>query len=199
MPRACPPTSSSAMRCWRAWRPRARPTRRSCSPWRAWGPRSSPATARPSSVYYARRTAAEPAAARPEPRSCARPDRSARRVLRGSSPSTVMGAWANAAPARGCAAGGRGTALGVTRASNLRQEDTMANWDDAVVVDARELQRLRDEHAKLVKAGHKQRLALLVLAGCGVVTASGLYLGALRLTATERDAQQCRDTAISSS
>ncbi len=63
-PRACPPTSSSAMRCWRAWRPRARPTRRSCSPWRAWGPRSSPATARPSSVYYARRTAAEPAAAR---------------------------------------------------------------------------------------------------------------------------------------
>ena len=75
----------------------------------------------------------------------------------------------------------------------------MATWDDAVVVDARELQRLRDEHAKLLKAGRKQRLALLVIAGGGVVSAIGLYLGALRLTATERDMQQCRDTAIHSS
>ena len=75
----------------------------------------------------------------------------------------------------------------------------MATWDDAVVVDARELQHLRDEHAKLLKAGRKQRLALLVIAGGGVVTAIGLYLGALRLTATERDMQQCRDTAIHSS
>jgi len=75
----------------------------------------------------------------------------------------------------------------------------MANWDDAVVVDARELQHLRDEHAKLLKAGRKQRLALLVIAGGGVVTAIGLYLGALRLTATERDVQQCRDTAMHSS
>ena len=75
----------------------------------------------------------------------------------------------------------------------------MATWDDAVVVDARELQRLRDEHAKLLKAGRKQRLALLVIAGGGVVTAIGLYLGALRLTATERDVQQCRDTAMHSS
>ena len=75
----------------------------------------------------------------------------------------------------------------------------MATWDDAVVVDARELQHLRDEHAKLLKAGRKQRLALLVIAGGGVVSAIGLYLGALRLTATERDMQQCRDTAIHSS
>ena len=75
----------------------------------------------------------------------------------------------------------------------------MANWDDAVVVDARELQHLRDEHAKLLKAGRKQRLALLVIAGGGVVSAIGLYLGALRLTATERDVQQCRDTALRSS
>ncbi len=75
----------------------------------------------------------------------------------------------------------------------------MANWDDAVVVDARELQHLRDEHAKLLKAGRKQRLALLVIAGGGVVSAIGLYLGALRLIATERDMQQCRDTAIHSS
>src|SRR5207247_2207168 len=75
----------------------------------------------------------------------------------------------------------------------------MANWDDAVVVDARELQHLRDEHAKLLKAGRKQRLALLVIAGGGVVSAIGLYLGALRLTATERDVQQCRDTAMHSS
>ena len=75
----------------------------------------------------------------------------------------------------------------------------MADWDNAVVVDLCELQRLRDKLAKLLKASRKQRLLLLVLAGGGVLTAIGLYLGALRLNATERDAQQCRDTAIHSS
>jgi len=75
----------------------------------------------------------------------------------------------------------------------------MANWDDAVVVDARELQRLRDEHAKLQKASRKQRLLLLILAGGCAVTGLGVYLGALRLTAAERDAQQCRKHAMHSS
>ena len=62
----------------------------------------------------------------------------------------------------------------------------MENWDNAVVVDSRELQRLRDEHAKLQKASRKQRLLLLVLAGGCAVTGLGLYMGALRLTATEK-------------
>src|SRR3989454_6807298 len=74
----------------------------------------------------------------------------------------------------------------------------MANWDDAVVVDARELQCLRDEHAKLQKASRKQRLLLLVLAGGWAVTGLGLYVGALRLGATERDAKECRKTAMRS-
>src|SRR2546425_1158661 len=74
----------------------------------------------------------------------------------------------------------------------------MANWDDAVVVDARELQCLRDEHAKLQKASRKQRLLLLVLAGGCAVTGLGLYVGALRLSATERDAKECRKTAMRS-
>src|SRR5881628_3092070 len=75
----------------------------------------------------------------------------------------------------------------------------MANWDDAVVVDARELQCLRDEHAKLQKASRKQRLLLLVLAGGCAVTGLGAYLGALRLTAAERDAQLSRKHAMHSS
>ena len=75
----------------------------------------------------------------------------------------------------------------------------MANWDNAVVVDSRELQRLRDEHAKLQKASRKQRLLLLILAGGCAVTGLGVYLGALRLTAAERDAQQCRKHAMHSS
>src|SRR2546427_2549796 len=75
----------------------------------------------------------------------------------------------------------------------------MANWDDAVVVDARELQCLRDEHTKLQKASRKQRLLLLILAGGCAVTGLGVYLGALRLTAAERDAQQCRKHAMHSS
>jgi len=74
----------------------------------------------------------------------------------------------------------------------------MENWDNAVVVDSRELQRLRDEHAKLQKASRKQRLLLLVLAGGCAVTGLGLYMGALRLTATERDAKECRKTAMRS-
>src|SRR5438445_13260757 len=74
----------------------------------------------------------------------------------------------------------------------------MENWDNAVVVDSRELQRLRDEHAKLQKASRKQRLLLLVLAGGCAVTGLGLYLGALRLTATARDAKECRKTAMRS-
>jgi len=74
----------------------------------------------------------------------------------------------------------------------------MENWDNAVVVDSRELQRLRDEHARLQKASRKQRLLLLVLAGGCAVTGLGLYMGALRLTATERDAKECRKTAMRS-
>src|SRR5213594_3451299 len=75
----------------------------------------------------------------------------------------------------------------------------MENWDNAVVVDSRELQCLRDEHAKLQKASRKQRLLLLVLAGGCAVTGLGLYVGALRLSATERDAKECRKTAMRSS
>src|SRR5439155_1361123 len=55
-----------------------------------------------------------------------------------------------------------------------------------------------DEHAKLQKASRKQRLLLLVLAGGCAVTGLGLYMGALRLTATERDAKECRKTAMRS-
>ena len=74
----------------------------------------------------------------------------------------------------------------------------MADWDNAVVVDLCELQRLRDKLAKLLKTSRKQRLLLLVLAGGCAVTALGLYLGALRLTATERYAKECRKTAMRS-
>ena len=74
----------------------------------------------------------------------------------------------------------------------------MADWDKAVVVDAGELQRLRDEHAKLQKASRRERRTLFVLAvGCAV-TGVGLYLGSLRLTATARDAKECRKTAMRS-
>jgi len=74
----------------------------------------------------------------------------------------------------------------------------MTDWDKAVVVDAGELQRLRDEHAKLQKAGRRHRLTLFVLGvGCAV-TGVGLYLGSLRLTATARDAKECRKTATRS-
>jgi len=74
----------------------------------------------------------------------------------------------------------------------------MTDWDKAVVVDAGELQRLRDEHAKLQKASRRERRTLFVLAvGCAV-TGVGLYLGSLRLTATARDAKECRKTAMRS-
>jgi 3D (Asp-Asp-Asp) domain-containing protein len=74
----------------------------------------------------------------------------------------------------------------------------MADWDNAVVVDARELQRLRDEHAKLYRAGRMQRIALLILGGGGAVTGLALYLGALNLAATEREVMECRTSAMQS-
>ena len=74
----------------------------------------------------------------------------------------------------------------------------MADWDNAVVVDSRELQRLRDEHAKLLKTGRTQRLLLLVLGGGCAVASLVLYLGTLRLNATEHDANTCRKTAMRS-
>ena len=74
----------------------------------------------------------------------------------------------------------------------------MADWKNAVVVDPRELQRLREEHAKLLKASQLQRATLLVLAvGCAL-TGIGLYLGALRMNASQRDAKECRKTAMRS-
>jgi 3D (Asp-Asp-Asp) domain-containing protein len=74
----------------------------------------------------------------------------------------------------------------------------MADWENAVVVDPRELQRLREEHAKLLKASQLQRISLLALAVGGALTGVGLYLGALRLSATARDAKECRKTAMRS-
>jgi 3D (Asp-Asp-Asp) domain-containing protein len=75
----------------------------------------------------------------------------------------------------------------------------MADWTSAVVVDARELRNLRDEHAKLLKARRRQRLALLVLAGGGALTTLGLWVGALRLDAAQRDVKECRKHALHSS
>ena len=75
----------------------------------------------------------------------------------------------------------------------------MADWTSAVVVDARELRNLRDEHAKLLKARRRQRLALLVLAGGGALTTLGLWGGALRLDAAQRDVKECRKHALHSS
>ena len=74
----------------------------------------------------------------------------------------------------------------------------MADWDNAIVVDAAELRRLRDEHAKLQKSARHQRFTLFVLGIACAVTGTGLYLGSLRLTATARDAKECRKTSMRS-
>ncbi len=74
----------------------------------------------------------------------------------------------------------------------------MADWDNAIVVDAGELRRLRDDHAKLQKAGRRQRVTLFVLGIACAMTGTGLYLGSLRLTATARDAKECRKTSMQS-
>jgi len=73
------------------------------------------------------------------------------------------------------------------------------DWESAVVVDPKELQKLQLEYAKLRARSRRQRLALFVLVGLNAVTASGFYALHATLTTLTHDARECRKSAQRSS
>jgi 3D (Asp-Asp-Asp) domain-containing protein len=69
------------------------------------------------------------------------------------------------------------------------------DWENAIVVDPKELQRLQLENAKLRARSRRQRLAVFVLVGLNAITASGFYALHATLTTLTHDARECRKTA----
>jgi 3D (Asp-Asp-Asp) domain-containing protein len=78
---------------------------------------------------------------------------------------------------------------------NFAGGETMTDWDNAVVIDPKLLQGLKDENAKLRGAGHRQKIALgFFMASC-MVTSFALYWTSSTLTSMSHEAGECRKTA----
>jgi 3D (Asp-Asp-Asp) domain-containing protein len=73
------------------------------------------------------------------------------------------------------------------------------DWNNAIVIDPKEIQRLQDENRKLRAAARRRRLAVFVLAGLNAVTASGFYFEHRALSGIAREAHICRKNAQRSS
>jgi 3D (Asp-Asp-Asp) domain-containing protein len=71
----------------------------------------------------------------------------------------------------------------------------MTDWENAVVVDPKELQRLKADNARLRKTTLRQRLALGIVAGICAVESSALYWEASRYDALSHEARECRKSA----
>jgi 3D (Asp-Asp-Asp) domain-containing protein len=77
----------------------------------------------------------------------------------------------------------------------LPEVETMTNWDNAVVVDPKLLQGLKDDNAKLRTVSRRQRVALVVFMGSCVVSMFALYSESTLLTAMSREARHCQKVA----
>ncbi len=74
----------------------------------------------------------------------------------------------------------------------------MTDWENAVVVDPKDLTRVRTENAKLRVRTRLQRLLVLALAGLNLVTAATLYWESEAARALGDDASACRQAAAQS-
>jgi 3D (Asp-Asp-Asp) domain-containing protein len=71
----------------------------------------------------------------------------------------------------------------------------MNDWENAVVVDPKQLARLRSDHATLQRRSRIMRIALMIVTGLNVGTASTLYWKSLQLGDITHDARACRKSA----
>ncbi|HYR96925.1 MAG TPA: 3D domain-containing protein [Candidatus Binatus sp.] len=71
----------------------------------------------------------------------------------------------------------------------------MNDWENAVVVDPRDLRRLKADNTKLRNATRRQRLALCIVAGTCVVGAATMYWESSRLTDVSHEARECRKSS----
>jgi 3D (Asp-Asp-Asp) domain-containing protein len=71
----------------------------------------------------------------------------------------------------------------------------MTDWENAVVVDPRDLRRLKADNTKLRNATRRQRLALCIVAGTCVVGAATMYWESSRLTDVSHEAREYRKSS----
>jgi 3D (Asp-Asp-Asp) domain-containing protein len=71
----------------------------------------------------------------------------------------------------------------------------MTDWENAVVVDPKDLKRLKDDNATLRRASRRQRLALCIVAGICAVTGGTVYRQTARLTDVSREAREYRKSS----
>jgi len=68
----------------------------------------------------------------------------------------------------------------------------MQNWENAVVVDPRELQELRQDNAKLRAARRRHMAAVAIALASFALSGSGLYWKSMRVAALARETRECR-------
>jgi 3D (Asp-Asp-Asp) domain-containing protein len=71
----------------------------------------------------------------------------------------------------------------------------MTDWENAVVVDPKDLKRLKEDNATLRRASRRQRLALCIVAGICAVTGGTVYRQTARLTDVSREAREYRKSS----
>lgn len=71
----------------------------------------------------------------------------------------------------------------------------MTNWENAVVVDPKELNSLKADNARLRARTRSQRVALYACAGLALGTGSTLYWKAVTLKDVTHEARECRRSA----
>jgi 3D (Asp-Asp-Asp) domain-containing protein len=71
----------------------------------------------------------------------------------------------------------------------------MTDWENAVVVDPKDLKRLKDDNASLRTRSRRQRVALSIAASVCAVSAATLSWGSSRLTDALREARDCRKSS----
>jgi hypothetical protein len=81
----------------------------------------------------------------------------------------------------------------------LPEVENMTNWDNAVVVDPKLLQGLKDDNSKLRAMSRRQRLAILVFMGSCATSMLALYRESTVLTEISREARMCEKLAQRSS
>ncbi len=72
------------------------------------------------------------------------------------------------------------------------------DWGSAIVVDPKELQRLRLDHQRLQTSGQRLKLGVLLLAAVCIISASIAVTGSQRLSRTTHQLKETQKTALRS-
>lgn len=71
----------------------------------------------------------------------------------------------------------------------------MTDWENAIVVDPKDLKHLKDDNAKLRTETRRQRLALSIIASTCALGAATIYWESSRLTDVSHEVRECRKSS----